>query len=158
MATSISILSGEYKINSGSWTNIDGTVQNGDVVKVRRESASNYTTKKTTVLIVGGYSTNFDVTTKAIEYFLVSDNLVGSVSSDTCYLPIGNYYSIYADHIGDYNIGDKVYVRYNIYDPVVPIKVHVNTNFINQVSYTYGGIRKKIIFDTNSLITSKVDC
>lgn len=62
----ISILSGEYKINSGAWVSSSGTINNGDTVMVRRDSASIESTMVSTTLTVGDYSTSFDITTKDI--------------------------------------------------------------------------------------------
>lgn len=64
MATSISIVSGEYKINSGAWTNVLGIVNNGDTVQVRRISSSAYSTAVSTTLTVGTVSGTYTITTK----------------------------------------------------------------------------------------------
>jgi hypothetical protein len=64
MATPISIVNGEYKKNTDAYTSVAGTVVNGDVVKVRRDSSAVNSTTTTATLTVGGYSTDFNITTK----------------------------------------------------------------------------------------------
>lgn len=67
----ISITTGEYRKNGGSWTSADGTVVNGDTVEVRRTSSSIYSTTLGTTLTVGTYSDTYGITTKADnDYFL----------------------------------------------------------------------------------------
>lgn len=64
-AKSISILNGEYKINNSAWTAVSGTVNNGDIVQVRRLSSNQFTTEVLTTLTVGTYPISFSITTKA---------------------------------------------------------------------------------------------
>ncbi len=64
-AASISIIGGEYKINSGSYRTTTGTVTNGATVTVRQISAESYSTKTSARLTIGGISDDYDVTTKA---------------------------------------------------------------------------------------------
>lgn len=64
MPASISIANGEYQINGGAWTASNGTVNNGDTVKVRRMSAPTYETTVSCTLVVGDYSTTFQITTR----------------------------------------------------------------------------------------------
>ncbi len=60
----ISITTGQYRKNGGAWTNVAGTVVNGDIVEVRRESSSVYETTLGTTLTVSTYSDTFSITTK----------------------------------------------------------------------------------------------
>ncbi len=62
----ISITGGEYEINSSSvWMSVNGFVNNGDIVRVRQNSSSNYATTTSAVLTIGGVSGAFNVTTVA---------------------------------------------------------------------------------------------
>lgn len=61
----ISVTGGEYQIGSGSWTTANGTVTNGQSVRVRLTSSSSYNTVATATLTVGGVSDAFSVTTLA---------------------------------------------------------------------------------------------
>ena len=60
----ISVIDGAYSINGGTYTNADGTVNNGDSVTVRQTSSANYATATNTTLIIGGSFANFRVTTE----------------------------------------------------------------------------------------------
>jgi uncharacterized delta-60 repeat protein len=64
-AMAISVANGEYSVNSGSFTNTNGNVVNGDNVRVRHTSASTASTSVNTTLIVGGMSDTFTSTTAA---------------------------------------------------------------------------------------------
>jgi PKD repeat protein len=65
-AISISgVASGEYQINSGSWTASPGSVNNGDIVKVRQISSASNSTMTTATLTIGGVTGAFNVTTAA---------------------------------------------------------------------------------------------
>jgi hypothetical protein len=61
--TAISISGGEYKIGTGSWTSIAGTISNGQTIQVRHTSSSSYSTPTQTTLTIGGVSSIFNVTT-----------------------------------------------------------------------------------------------
>lgn len=60
---SISVTGGEYAINVGGYTNLAGTVINGDTVRVRQTSSGSFSTTTDTVLTIGGVSDTFGVTT-----------------------------------------------------------------------------------------------
>ena len=62
-ASPISVVNGTYSINGGAHTSVAGTVVNGDNVKVRRMSATAYSTTKNVILTIGGVSDTFSVTT-----------------------------------------------------------------------------------------------
>lgn len=85
MATAISIVNGEYRINAGSWTSAGGSISNGDTVTVRRTSSASYEDTVSLTLTVGTYSTDFDITTRP-ELFEVTTTygLSGDNSGDSC--------------------------------------------------------------------------
>ena len=60
---SISVLNGQYSINGGTYTSLSGTVNNGDTVRVRQTSSSNFSTTTGTIITIGGVSDTFSVTT-----------------------------------------------------------------------------------------------
>ncbi|MCK4843300.1 MAG: hypothetical protein KAT04_15675 [Methylococcales bacterium] len=60
---SISVSGGEYSINSGSYRSTSSTVNNGDTIKVRQTSSSQYLTTTSAVLDLNGVSDSFDITT-----------------------------------------------------------------------------------------------
>lgn len=63
--TPISIVGGAYQINNtGAWLTTAGTVNNGDVVNVRRVTGGAYSTAYVATLTVGSFSTSFTVTTR----------------------------------------------------------------------------------------------
>ena len=62
-ASNISVSDGEYSIDSGPFTSANGTVSNGNSVRVRHTSASQQLTQTNTVLTVGGVSDTFSSTT-----------------------------------------------------------------------------------------------
>jgi MYXO-CTERM domain-containing protein len=63
----ISIVGGEYSINTGMFTNAPGTVTVGQQVVVRQTSSGTPATTTDTVLTVGGVSDTFSVTTIAAD-------------------------------------------------------------------------------------------
>lgn len=56
--------SSSYSINGGPYTNLAGTVANGDVVRVRHTSAATYSSTTTTVLSIGGVTGEFVTQTR----------------------------------------------------------------------------------------------
>lgn len=64
-ATEISIVGGEYSINAGSFSSATGTVNNGDMVRVRVTSSASYSMNTTTTLTIGGVAGAYVVTTAA---------------------------------------------------------------------------------------------
>ena len=66
-ATAISITGGEYAVNGGLYTSTEGTVNNGDAITVRQTSSVSYSTTTDAVLIIGGISDTFSVTTLAAD-------------------------------------------------------------------------------------------
>ena len=62
-AAAISITGGEYSVNDGAFTSVNGSVSNGNTVKVRQTSSVSYNTITNTVLTIGGVSDTFSVTT-----------------------------------------------------------------------------------------------
>lgn len=64
-ATAISITGGTYSVNGGAYTDIAGTVNNGNTVTVKVTSSANYSTTTHATLTIGGISDTFSVTTAA---------------------------------------------------------------------------------------------
>lgn len=64
-ATVISISNGEYAINGGSYTTVNGEVVNGNTVNIRQTASSSYLTTTNTNLTVGSVSDTFSITTIA---------------------------------------------------------------------------------------------
>ncbi|RZA00179.1 MAG: hypothetical protein EOO68_11580, partial [Moraxellaceae bacterium] len=63
IAVPISVTGGEYSINDGAFTSVEGTVSNGQTVKVKQTAAANVTTASTTTLTIGGMAGTYVVTT-----------------------------------------------------------------------------------------------
>ncbi len=63
-ATTIGIAAGEYRINGGSFTSASGNLFNNDTLEVRLTSASTYSSRRETILSIGGVQTSFVVITK----------------------------------------------------------------------------------------------
>lgn len=63
--STVSIIGGEYALNGGGWTSAAGMVEPGDTVRVRRYAAATVATSADAVLIIGGVSDAFTVTTVA---------------------------------------------------------------------------------------------
>jgi len=63
--TNISIVGGEYQINSGTWSATPSTIDSDDNVTVRLTSSTSYETKKGLTLTVGTMSSDFNVTTRS---------------------------------------------------------------------------------------------
>ncbi|MDH5387170.1 MAG: DUF1566 domain-containing protein, partial [Gammaproteobacteria bacterium] len=62
-ASAISITGGEYRIDGGAYTSVDGTVSNGQSVTVRHTSSAGFVTATDTTLTIGGVSDLFTTTT-----------------------------------------------------------------------------------------------
>jgi hypothetical protein len=82
--TVISIVGGQYSINTGIFTSTPGTVTNGQQVVVRQASSSTPATTTNTVLTVGGGSDTFSVTTGEVEEgipttYIITDGQMGEV-------------------------------------------------------------------------------
>lgn len=67
----ISVTGGAYSVNDGPFTDAEGFVVQGDVVKVRHISSSEYDTQVTTTLTIGGVSETF--WTRTIQFDDVPD-------------------------------------------------------------------------------------
>ncbi len=66
-STKVVVLQGEYSINDGAFTGADGTITNGQNIKVRQTSSSSFSTATNTTLTIGGVSATFTVTTRDID-------------------------------------------------------------------------------------------
>ncbi|ARU28347.1 hypothetical protein [Cellvibrio sp. PSBB006] len=62
--TAIEIIGGEYAIDDGLFTDADGTITDGQTVRVRVLTADTGLTTTTATLTIGGISSHFDVTTQ----------------------------------------------------------------------------------------------
>lgn len=87
-AISISGNSGQYKINSGSYTASSGTINTGDTVTVKQTSSGNCATLTTTTLTVAGSSKAYNVSTQMPSPISASGTAVGPIvkSGSTYYL------------------------------------------------------------------------
>ncbi|MDP3295213.1 MAG: polysaccharide lyase family 7 protein [Nevskia sp.] len=63
----ISILGGSYSLNGQPFTNLDGTLGNGDSVRVQQTASPSFSTKTTALLTIGGVAGSWDVTTREID-------------------------------------------------------------------------------------------
>ena len=63
MPATISITGGQYRINSGSWVSVDGTVDDTDTVQILVQSSLTGPTTTDAILTIGGVSDTFSVTT-----------------------------------------------------------------------------------------------
>lgn len=57
----------EYRLNGGAWTNVDGTMNPGDSLQVRRNSSPDYETEVIATTDAGGVTADFSITTKEEE-------------------------------------------------------------------------------------------
>lgn len=64
-AAPISVTGGSYSIGSGAFTTAQGTIKNGQTVRVQQTASTSNSTSTTTTLTIGGYSAKFTVTTIA---------------------------------------------------------------------------------------------
>lgn len=64
-AAPISVSNGEYAINGGNYSSSNGTVNNGNTVRLRHRSASDNGSTTTSTLTIGGVSASFSSTTLA---------------------------------------------------------------------------------------------
>lgn len=59
----ISITGGEYAIDGGTFTSLEGTVSGGESIVVRQTSSADFATSTDTILTIGGVSDTFTLTT-----------------------------------------------------------------------------------------------
>ncbi len=76
--TPISISGGTYSVNSGEFTDSNGTVNDSDSVRVSITSSSSYSTKVSAELNIGGVIDTFDVTTNFTNSFGMTFNLLSA--------------------------------------------------------------------------------
>ena len=62
----ISVTDGQYSINDGPYTGLDGKVNNGDKVTVQLTSSSSYLTEVSATLVISGISDIWNVKTRSI--------------------------------------------------------------------------------------------
>ncbi len=128
----ISVVNGEYSVDSGSFTSANGIVTNAQSIRVRVQSSSSFSTTTQATLTVGGVSDSFEVTTAAIDttpdsFTLIDQNaspgvqvtsaptLISGVNSPTPISISGGEYAINSDPftsaVGNVNSGDSVVIR-----------------------------------------------
>lgn len=78
-ATPVSITGGEYRINSGAWTAVAGTLLNGDTLQVRHTAAAGFLGSASCTATVGGVSATFNSLTAATANLVVN----GTFDTDT---------------------------------------------------------------------------
>ena len=66
-AAAISVTGGSYSVNGAAFTNVVGTVNNNDTVRVQHTSSDTYSTRVDTTLTIGGVSDVFSSTTSAAD-------------------------------------------------------------------------------------------
>jgi uncharacterized protein (DUF1330 family) len=132
--TTISVSSGEYQINTGTFTAVAGTVNAGDSVVVRHTSSATVATATDTTLTIGGVSDVFTSTTLAEDTTpdaftfvdqadvalnsLISSNriTITGISSPTAISVSSGEYQInsaaFTALAGTVNAGDSVVVRH----------------------------------------------
>ncbi len=132
-AVAISIVNGQYSVNGGAWTSAVGSVNAGDTVVVRRNSASNYETAVSAMLTIGNQSDSFDITTRVanlsvnpfsfmdvtnaeLSTFYTSNSIAVTGPEQPVSISIvGGEYSInggaWTSAIGSISAGDSVSVR-----------------------------------------------
>ncbi|MEP1741443.1 MAG: hypothetical protein ABJI60_00790 [Kangiellaceae bacterium] len=81
--TEISISNGEYSIDGGDFTQLDGTVTNQQTVVARLTSSESPATTDSAVLTIGGVSSTFEVTTMDIDF---SVSLLDIENNPTSYI------------------------------------------------------------------------
>ncbi len=59
----ISVQNGEYSIDNSDFTSDDGTINNGQTLKLRVRSSTNFSTSSSVSVTLGGFETNFTVKT-----------------------------------------------------------------------------------------------
>jgi len=79
----IKVTNGEYSLDGGAYTNLDGTISNQQVVKVRHTSGSTASTQTTTTLQIENLIATFVSVTKATSVF-------SSYSTPTAVVSSGN--------------------------------------------------------------------
>lgn len=82
----ISVTGGEYSVNGGAYTSVDGVVNAGATVKMRITSSASYVTAKSGTLNIGDKSDTFTVTTKVEPVIFVSQPS-GSISREITFTP-----------------------------------------------------------------------
>ena len=65
----ISVVNGEYSKNGGSWTDVGGTVSNGDRVRIRTTPSADFAATKVVSLTIGNTVSQWSVTTGDEEFF-----------------------------------------------------------------------------------------
>ena len=133
--STISITNGTYSINGGSFTAEAGTINNGQSLKIRVLTKSDFSITTTAIVTIGEYQTSFTVITHTIDTIpndFVFDDVVGAqfnttytskniqvvnINSPSVVSIVGGQYSIdngaFINTAGLINNGQKIKVRVN---------------------------------------------
>jgi uncharacterized repeat protein (TIGR01451 family) len=96
----VSIVGGEYAVDGGDWSATDGTVVDGDSVRVRQTSSASWSTTTDATLTIGNVSDTFSVTTVAGRTLTVAaaGAATGGVTSEPAGIDCGtDCTEVYAD-------------------------------------------------------------
>lgn len=102
----VSITNGQYSIDSGTFTGTAGTVENGQTVRVRVLSPSDYFTSKTATLTIGGVSGDFKVTTAEATTILTNHT---HYVADGAYRVVGEIQNDSPDHLRYVQVSAKLF-------------------------------------------------
>ena len=87
IATPISIVGGDYRINSGAFTNVAGTVNNNDLVEVRQTSSATPSTLTVATLTVDCRVVPFNVTTAGTTTTTTTTSTTSTTTTTTTLIP-----------------------------------------------------------------------
>jgi hypothetical protein len=116
-AAAIGVTGGEYSIDDGAFTALAGTIQQGQTVRVRQMSSSQFSTMTDAMLTVGGVSDVFSVTTQAEDTtpaafsFIDQSNVPLSTLIESATVTISGINSVAAISVtgGEYSIDGGTY-------------------------------------------------
>jgi hypothetical protein len=82
ITATVTVSGGEYSVNGGAYTDLDGQVAANDIIRLRLTSSASYDTTTTATLTIGGVAGTFSVRTKALVLDTTPDSFV--------FLPVAN--------------------------------------------------------------------
>ena len=115
--STISVTGGEYSIDGAAYTNVAGTINNGQAVTVQHTSSANVSSMANTVLTIGGVDDTFTSTTEAadtapdaFEFTDVTGVALGSLQTSNSFTVAGiNTAAAISVTSGSYKIGAGSY-------------------------------------------------